>query len=99
MKKTRKIYLISRKLEESNRAVFDYNQLSVVAGIPAEQVRVYASRLIHQGFVKPLLRGYISLTEDPFLISTQLVEPSYISFTAALYLEKGCSRLLSLLNV
>jgi predicted transcriptional regulator of viral defense system len=88
VKKTRKTYLISRKLEESAKAVFSYKQLSLIAEIPTEQVRVYASRLVQQGFAKRLLRGYISLTEDPFIISTQLVEPSYISFTAALYLRE-----------
>jgi len=58
-----------------------------VKGIPLEQVKVYALRLVRKGLVKKLLRGYISLTEDPFIISCQLVEPSYISFTSALYVR------------
>jgi predicted transcriptional regulator of viral defense system len=88
MKKTRKTYLLARLLEESDRAVFNYNQLSTITGVPKKYVRVYASRLVQHGFAKRLLRGYISLTDDPFIISTQIVEPSYVSFMGALYIRE-----------
>lgn len=71
----------------SGRLVFDLGQLANVSLLPRRYARVYASRLVKKGLARRVVEGVISFTDDPFVISTQLVEPSYVSFTSALYLR------------
>jgi predicted transcriptional regulator of viral defense system len=57
-------------------------------GYERNLVKVYASRLVVKGLASRLKEGVISFTSDPFIIATQLLEPSYISLTSALYLHE-----------
>ncbi|MCL5067632.1 MAG: hypothetical protein M1368_04685 [Thaumarchaeota archaeon] len=45
--------------------------------------------MVKKGLARRVMDGVISLTDDPLIVASQLVEPSYISFTSALYL-RGC---------
>ena len=74
------IYKLGDLLKKSGRLVFNLDQLSILSGIPRQQVKVYAARLVKRGIARRVRRGWLSLTEDPFILATQLVEPSYISF-------------------
>ncbi len=69
------------------RAVFNMSQLSNLLGIPKAHAKVYTSRLIARGWVWRPMRGVIALTEDEFIISTQLIEPSYILMHVVLFLS------------
>ncbi len=80
------LYEIKEKLISSGRAVFNMAQLSNLLGIPRAHAKVYASRMIARGWAWRPMRGVISLTDDEFIIATQMIEPSYISMHAALYL-------------
>ena len=81
------LYEIRDRALESRRLVFDYGQLSILAGIPRGQARVYASRLVSRGLAQKVVDGTVSFTADPFVVATQLVEPSYVSMMSALYLR------------
>jgi len=72
----------------TSRLVFNYNQLSRALGYERNLVKVYASRLVKRGLASKIADGIISFTDDRFIIATQLVEPSYISMTSALYLQE-----------
>jgi len=72
----------------TSRLVFNYNQLSRALGYERSLVKVYASRLVKRGLASKIADGIISFTDDRFIIATQLVEPSYISMTSALYLQE-----------
>ncbi|MEM2282965.1 MAG: hypothetical protein QXH26_05465 [Candidatus Hadarchaeales archaeon] len=80
------IFELGDLLRKSGRLVFNLDQLSILSGIPRQQVKVYASRLVKKGIARRVRRGWLSLTEDPFILAAQLVEPSYISFLPSLYL-------------
>ncbi len=81
------IYELRDKARNSGRLVFDLQQLANLDLIPSQYARVYASRLINKGFAHRIVEGVISFTDDPFIVATQLVEPSYVSFNSALYLR------------
>lgn len=86
------IYEIRDRALRSGRLVFDYGQLSVLAGIPREQARVYAARLLRKGLAQKALDGRVAFTTDPFVVATQLVEPSYVSMASALYLRRAIAQ-------
>lgn len=80
-------YELRDKALSSGRLVFDLQQLANLDLIPPSYARVYASRLVKKGFARRVVEGVISLTDDPFILATQLIEPSYVSFNSALYLK------------
>ncbi len=83
----RSIYEIRDKILSGKRLVLNPLQLSNLTLIPREHAKVYFDRLVKKGFAHRIAKGVISFTEDPFVIASQLIEPSYISFMGALYLQ------------
>jgi predicted transcriptional regulator of viral defense system len=83
-KKELSLYKIRDLALKGERRVFSIQQVSNLVGKPNRITKVYAARLVKNGLAKKLQKGKISFTEDEFIISTQLIEPSYISFVTAL---------------
>ena len=81
------LYGIRDLVFRSGRLVLNYDQLSVATGVPRVQMKVYASRLLKKGLATKVVDGVVAFTDDPFVIATQLVEPSYVSFLPSLYLR------------
>jgi len=50
-------------------------------------VKVCAHRMIREGLAWRPVEGRVAFTHDSFAVAAQLVEPSYISLTTALYLR------------
>ncbi|MDE1858608.1 MAG: hypothetical protein KGI26_06060 [Thaumarchaeota archaeon] len=82
----------------SGRLVFDYGQLATLGGMPRGHAKVYASRLVRKGLAAKVANGIITFTEDPFLVATQLVEPSYVSLNSALYLRGSVTQVPSVVE-
>ena len=78
---------ILSKLGKSGLAVFTINDLKKLTGLKRESVYVYLSRMLKKGYAYKIEKGKFTIYEDPFLVSTQLISPSYISFLSALYLH------------
>jgi len=78
---------ILSKLEKSSLGVFTINDLKKITGFKKEVLYVYISRMLKKGYIHKVEKGKFSLSEDPFVVSSQLVYPSYISFLTALYLH------------
>jgi len=78
---------ILSKLEKSSLAVFTANDLKKITGLKKEIVYVYVNRMLGRGLINKVEKGKFALYRDPFLVSTQLVYPSYISFLPAFYLH------------
>jgi len=84
----RSIYQLRDAILEGGRLVLPLAQLATISGVPRESVKVYADRLVRRGLARRLIEGVIALTDDPFVVATQLIEPSYVSLTGALYLNE-----------
>lgn len=82
------VYELRDQVEHSKRVVYTHAQLAALFGYDREQIRVYAHRLVKKGFAFRPMEGAIAFSQDPYIIATQLVEPSYISFSSALYLHE-----------
>jgi len=78
---------ILSKLEKGGLAVFTVNDLKKITGLKKEVVYVYLNRMLNKNFINKVERGKFALYKDPFMVSTQLVYPSYISFLPAFYLH------------
>jgi len=78
------LYQIRDLAIESNRAVYSIQQLSNLIGKSRAISTVYSSRLVEKKLATKVMKGTISFVDDPFVIATQLVEPSYLSLNSAL---------------
>ncbi len=78
------LYEIKELAVKSGRAVFSVQQLANLINKPKAIAKVYSSRLVKKNLAQRLTRGKISFSEDDEVISTQMIEPSYISLTSAL---------------
>lgn len=81
------LYEIKNKVLEGGRLVLKIDQLSNLILAPKAHAKVYANRMVKKGFATRIMEGTIAFTNDAFIIASQLIEPSYISFTSALYLR------------
>ena len=78
------LYQIRDLALASNRAVFSVQQLSNLISKRRAISTVYSSRLVKKKLAIRVMKGTISFVDDPFVIATQLVEPSYVSLDSAL---------------
>ena len=92
------VYEIREKARLSGRSVFAYDQLAAIAEVPREQARVYASRLVGKRLAQRVVEGVVSFSDDPLVVATQLVEPSYVSMTSALFLRGAITQVPALLE-
>ncbi|MDI6825942.1 MAG: hypothetical protein QMD36_01960 [Candidatus Aenigmarchaeota archaeon] len=74
-------------IEKSSLAVVTVNDLKKLTGMEKETAYVYLNRMLQKNYLYKIEKGKFTIYQDPFLISTQLVYPSYISFLPALYLH------------
>lgn len=82
-----KSYEVVETLRKSRKAVFTPKDIAKITGLDGSEVYVLISRLYKRGLIFKPMKGFISLSQDPFIISSQLYPPSYISFITALYLH------------
>ena len=82
-----KSYEVVETLRKSRKAVFTPKDIAKITGLNGSKVYVLISRLYKRGMIFKPMKGFISLSQDPFIISSQLYPPSYISFITALYLH------------
>ncbi len=78
------LYQIRDRAIASGRAVYSVQQLSNLIGKSRAISTVYLSRLVKKKLATRVMKGTISFVDDPFVIATQLVEPSYISLNSSL---------------
>ena len=78
---------ILANLRATGLYVFSVGDLARVAGVKRDAASVYVHRMKSTGLVHAVERGKFAIDGDPFVVSTQLVVPSYVSFTTALYLH------------
>ncbi len=79
------LYKIRENALKSGRAVFSVQQLANLMGKSKAVAKVYLGRMANAGLGKKVLQGKISFSDDDFVVASQLYEPSYISFSSALY--------------
>ena len=82
-----RLYKILEELRRSGRYAFTTGDLARILGSTREVATVYVHRMKEHGFIYPVEKGKFALGRDAFIVASQLVEPSYLSFTTAFYLH------------
>jgi hypothetical protein len=65
-------YEVVETLRKSKKAIFSPNDITKVTGQSGSGVYVLINRLHSKGLITKPLKGVISLSQDPFVISSQL---------------------------
>lgn len=75
------------ELEKLKKPVITLNDVIKARNITRESAGVEITRWAKKGLITKVEKGKYAITSDVFAIATGLVQPSYISFGAALYLR------------
>jgi len=81
------LYKIRDEALANKQAVFSIQQLANLLSKPKSVAKVYASRLVKSNLAKRIQRGKLSFSDDEYVIASQLLQPSYVSFHSALLLH------------
>jgi len=82
-----KLHKVLENLKDSGLHVFGTTDMARLLHLSNNAASVYIHRMKRMGMIYPVERGKFSISSDPFTVSTQLVFPSYISFSTAFYLH------------
>ncbi len=93
------LYEIRGKLEKQERAVFGLNEISRIIEKPKNISAVYANRMVKKGLLFKLEKNKFSVSEDIFVIASQLTFPSYLGLTTSLYLNNELSQIIDKIYV
>jgi predicted transcriptional regulator of viral defense system len=87
------------ELENLKKPVITLNDIVKARDITRESARVEVNRWAKKGLITNVERGKYAITKDVFAIATGLIQPSYISFGAALYLRGFLEQTISRVDV
>ena len=93
------LYEIKQKLDEKEKAVFNLNEIARIIGKPNKISSVYINRMFKKNLLFKIEKNKISTTDDPFIIASQLVFPSYIGLTTSLYLQNFLQQVINKLYI
>ncbi|MEI7718971.1 MAG: hypothetical protein WCI72_03820 [archaeon] len=89
------IYEIKQKLDEKEKAVFNLNEISRIINKPKNITSVYLDRMCKKNLLFKLEKNKYSITQDIFIIASQLIYPSYLGLTTSLYLQNEFSQIIN----
>jgi len=81
------MYELVDRLRKSKMAVFSLEDICRLGELERPEGSVYVHRMLRKNLIQRVLRGKYTIADDPFVISSQLINPSYISFLSSLYLH------------
>jgi predicted transcriptional regulator of viral defense system len=70
-------------LKNSKNSVFTFSQLATILGKKEEYAKVFINRLAEKGLLRLERSKYTLKGTNPFLIASNIIFPSYISFISA----------------
>jgi predicted transcriptional regulator of viral defense system len=82
-----RLHELADRMKKSKIAVFSIEDICRLGGIGRGEAYVYIHRMLERKLIRRVQRGRFTVHEDPFVVSSQLITPSYISFLSSLYLH------------
>ncbi|MCL4362275.1 hypothetical protein M1585_02220 [Candidatus Parvarchaeota archaeon] len=79
------MYEIAKDLEKRDKKVFSLAELSVLTGLNPRSTSVLLNRMAKKQLIYKIERGKFSLSDNPFIVASNVVYPAYISFSSAFY--------------
>ena len=78
-------YEIAKELGKRDKKVFSLAELAVLTGLNQRSASVLLNRMAKKQLVYKIERGKFSLTDDPFILASNVIYPAYLSFSSAFY--------------
>lgn len=93
------LYSLISELRNHGKIIFNSDDILEYSHISKNSVNKYTYRLNKSYNVFKIERGEYSLTDDPFIVASQIVFPGYISFDSALYIHNLLSQVINIINI
>lgn len=81
------LYQLKEALLRQEKAVFTLAEISRISGVKKRNIPVYMHRMKKKNLLFSVEKNKFSVTDDPFIVASQLINPAYLSLTTALYLH------------
>jgi len=92
-------YEILENLRIKKIPVFTTNDIARISKLAKSSAIVSIKRMVDKGLLFRVAKGIYALDSDPFLYASYIIPNSYISFNAALYLNKTINQIPSIIHV
>lgn len=73
------------KMNELQKPIFTTNDLQKLTGFNKNYLKVYLSRLKQRHLIQEVEKGKYAILNHPFIIASNIIFPSYISFLSAYF--------------
>jgi predicted transcriptional regulator of viral defense system len=80
------LYTITGELAKMERAVFTVIDIARVGNVSKKSASVYINRMLKKKLLFRIEKNKVSITDDHFIVASQIILPAYLSLTTALYL-------------
>ncbi len=92
-------YEVINKLKNDEKVIFTSNDILRYSHITPKSLAKSVYRLKQQYGIYKIEKNKFSLTDDPFIVASNIVYPSYLSFTTSLYLHNALDQIINQLDI
>ncbi len=93
------IYEILEQLRSKKTPAFTTNEIARISHLKKSCAIVSIKRMVDKGLLYRVAKGIYAIDQDPFLYASYIIQNSYISFNAALYLQKTIDQIPATIHV
>ena len=93
------IYEILENLRHKKIPVFTTKDIARISKLAKPSAIVSIKRMVDKGLLFRVAKGIYALDSDPFLYASYIIPNSYISFNAALYLNRTIDQVPTIIHV
>jgi len=93
------IHSLRKVLEKQERVVFSLNDLSKITGQSKKIMTVYVNRMCKKNLLFKIKKNSYSISDDVFVVASQLYFPSYLGLSTSLYLNNILSQVVDKIYV
>ena len=92
-------YEVINKLTDDEKVIFTFNDILRYSHISPKSLAKSVYRLKQQYGIYKIEKNKFSLTDDPFIVASNVVYPSYLSFTTSLYLHNTFDQIINQVDI
>ena len=93
------LYEILEQLRKKKIPVFTTNDITRISKLAKSSAIVSIKRMVDKDLLFRVAKGIYALDSDPFLYASYIIPNSYISFNAALYLNKTIDQVPTVIHI
>lgn len=92
-------YQVLRLLQKSGQSVFSSNEIKRYTKLKDSGVYSVLRRMTQEGLILNVEHGKYTISQDPFIVASQIQQPAYISFLSGLFVLGATDQVINKIQV